>query len=67
MRYRLSGVSVGSTIFDGGAVMNVSELRRLIKRLEKTFDGDSNDAEHDAAIELVTYLNDWIEQLANNK
>jgi len=47
--------------------MNVSELRRLIKRLEKTFDGDSNDAEHDAAIELVTYLNDWIEQLANNK
>lgn len=34
------------------------ELQKLIKRLEKTFDGDSNDAEHDAAFELVQYLKD---------
>ena len=32
------------------------ELRKLVRTLEKAFDGDSNDAEHDAAVALVDYL-----------
>lgn len=32
------------------------ELTKLIHKLKRKFDGDSNDAEHDAAVELVDYL-----------
>ena len=36
--------------------INVKELTVLIENLKRTFDGDSNDEEHDAAVELVDYL-----------
>jgi hypothetical protein len=38
---------------DGG---KYAELTKAIAKLKRKFDGDSNDAEHDAAVDLVNVL-----------
>lgn len=50
--------------------MNINVVRkqaaatkRSLKKLQKTFDGDSNDAEHDAALDLVTELEALLSEL----
>ena len=43
-----------------------TELQTLIATLEAAFDGDSNDAEHDAAYALVEYVKDKVTPLIDN-
>jgi len=42
------------------AVQQSNELSDLIAKVEHTFEGDSNDAEHDATVELINHLKERI-------
>lgn len=47
---------IAAGLNDSETFAPTSEMLKLVRKLERTFDGDSNDAEHDAAYALVDYI-----------
>jgi len=60
------GIDTGDAITllgDAYDVISVSvKLKKAVAALEKTFNGDSNDAEHDAAVALVEAFRAYIKE-----